>query len=138
MPAYFSNYLDVLELFSPIIAGCFFFSFLFSIIYAVFHRELNPTNISKTTFFMTCFLVFLSFSIFGSTIGIFIGASKNSIVKDILPIIITMITGYFTYITTNNQNGVPSWILTLIPAIVLLILLNLVLSAFYMKLPTSG
>ena len=75
-------------------------------------------------------IIFGMFSAFGSTIGMFMGASKSEIVSSLLPPIITLISGYLAYLGSKD---LPVNLKVLIPGGVFVLLVSLLYSAFYMK-----
>ena len=75
-------------------------------------------------------IVFSTFAAFGTTIGMFMGASKSDIVSSLLPPIITLISGYLAYLGSRE---LPIKIRALIPGGVFALLVSLLYSAFYMK-----
>lgn len=75
-------------------------------------------------------VVFGVFSAFGTTIGMFMGASKSEIVSSLLPPIITLISGYLAYLGSRD---LPAKLKALIPGGVFVLLVSLLYSAFYMK-----
>ena len=82
------------------------------------------------TTFPNALLVFAGFSIFGSTIGVFMGASSSPIVTSVLPPIIFLIAGYMAYVGSKDF---PTEVKVMLPGAVFLLLLNLLFSAFYIK-----
>ena len=78
--------------------------------------------------------LFFMFSLFGTTIGVFMGASKQPIVASTLPPIITLVSGYI--VLTKGADMSPRTRLTL-PGALLMLLLMLLFGAFYMKCYTS-
>lgn len=75
-------------------------------------------------------MIFSVFCSFGSTIGMFMGASRSDIVSSLLPPIITLISGYVVYLGSKE---LPGEIKRLIPGGVFALLLSLLFSAYYMK-----
>jgi len=75
-------------------------------------------------------IVFGVFAAFGTTIGMFMGASKSEIVSSLLPPIITLISGYLAYLGSRD---LPDKLKALIPGGVFMLLVSLLYSAFYMK-----
>jgi len=47
------------------------------------------------------FLLYFGFALFGGTIGVFIGASKQSVIVSVLPPLITLISGYVLFTKSN-------------------------------------
>jgi hypothetical protein len=76
------------------------------------------------------FLMLLSLSFLGGTIGTFMGASGSPIVSAILPSVITLISGY---LILYEKNDLPEQVKIILLGAVFLLLLNLLFSAFYMK-----
>ncbi|TOM02820.1 hypothetical protein CGH85_23295 [Vibrio parahaemolyticus] len=84
-----------------------------------------------TTFdFFQSTLIFSVFSAFGTTIGMFMGASKSEIVSSLLPPLITLVSGYLAYIGSKDFSDN---IKCSIPGGVLVLLISLLYAAFYMK-----
>ncbi len=75
-------------------------------------------------------MIFLVFCCFGTTIGMFMGASRSDIVSSLLPPIITLISGYIVYLGSKDLS---EKVKALIPGSVFVLLLSLLFSAFYMK-----
>lgn len=84
----------------------------------------------KQTPYWTTAMIFLVFCSFGTTIGMFMGASRSDVVSSLLPPIITLISGYIVYLGSKDLSDE---IKTLIPGGVFVLLLSLLFSAYYMK-----
>jgi uncharacterized membrane protein YfcA len=95
-----------------------------SLVLSILYNYINKNIVARAL------VVFLVFSVFGSTIGVFMGASKSPIVTSLLPPIITLIAGYIAYLGSKE---LPKEFKELLPGAVLLLLSNLLFSAFYMK-----
>jgi len=104
----------------PVFVFSIVFTFLFAFLYSFYIK-------SKRYKIMVMFLVF---SLFGGTIGIFIGGSKAAIVSSILPPIITLISGYLVFVVSKELS---TEIKALLPGAVIVLLVTLLFSAFYMK-----
>lgn len=109
-----------LEILIPVIASNLLLILLLSCAYKKYVR----CRIWRSTLF------FSVFAAFGTTIGMFMGASKSEIVSSLLPPIITLISGYLAYIGSRD---LPNKIKVLIPGGVFILLVSLLYSAFYMK-----
>lgn len=83
----------------------------------------------QTTFWPSA-MIFMVFCSFGTTIGMFMGASRSDIVSSILPPIITLISGYIIYLGSKDLSNE---VKKLIPGGVFVLLLSLLFSAYYMK-----
>ena len=75
-------------------------------------------------------MVVAMFATFGSTIGMFMGASASPIVTSILPPIITLISGYLALTASKDM---PPKVKVVVPGALVALLLSLLFSAFYMK-----
>jgi len=117
------NFHSALRAFSTL-APVFSSGIVLSVVLAVFYKYLN------NNLFVRALIVFLVFSVFGSTIGVFMGASSSPIVTSLLSPIITLIAGYVAYLGSKE---LPQEFKELLPGAVLLLLTNLLFSAFYMK-----
>lgn len=106
---------------------------LFSLILSITIARLYARFFSKSVWPFTVLL--LIFSLFGAMIGIFVGASRQPIISNTLPPIIALVSGY---IVLTKSNGIPSRTRLVFPAGVLLLLLMLLIGAFYMKGVIAG
>jgi len=106
------------------LAPVFLSAVVLSVLLSVLYKQVNKNALSRAL------VVFLVFSVFGSTIGVFMGASSSPIVTSLLPPIITFIAGYIAYLGSKD---LPRELKELLPGAVLLLLSNLLFSAFYMK-----
>lgn len=107
----------------PVVLGALF-SLTTAKLYSVhLHRSMWPIAV-----------VLFMFGLFGATIGIFMGASKQPIVASILPPVITLASGYIVLTKTSDLSIRTRLIL---PAALMMLLLMLLLGAFYMKGYTS-
>jgi hypothetical protein len=75
-------------------------------------------------------MIFLTFSSFGSTIGMFMGASSQPIVASVLPPVITLTSGYLVFLKSASF---PLRTRVLIPGALVLMLGMLQFAAWYMK-----
>lgn len=82
------------------------------------------------TAFLRTLAFFYSFAAFGTTIGLFMGASRTEIVASVLPPVITLVSAYLAYSHTREM---PLEFQRVLPGAVLSLLFSLVFSAFYMK-----
>ncbi|MCI5145608.1 MAG: hypothetical protein D3923_08765 [Candidatus Electrothrix sp. AR3] len=84
----------------------------------------------KQTPFWSGLMIFSLFSVFGTTIGMFMGASRSDIVSSLLPPIMTLISGYIVYLGSKD---LPDEVKIFIPGGIFILLLSLLFSAYYMK-----
>lgn len=123
MDDFSKNFHSALRAFSTL-APIFSSGIVLSIVLALLYNYRNKNPFDRTL------IVFLVFSVFGSTIGVFMGASSSPIVTSLLPPIITLIAGYVAYLGSKE---LPQEFKELLPGAVLLLLTNLLFSAFYIK-----
>ena len=72
--------------------------------------------------------ILIAFSLLGTLIGIFTGASREPIMQGLLPAFITFITGLVAYLASKDV--LKSWA-ALVPSCLVVLLLTAVLSSFY-------
>ena len=75
-------------------------------------------------------MIFALFSSFGTTIGMFMGASRSDVVSSLLPPIITLVSGYIVYLGSKELSAT---VKIFIPGGIFILLLCLLFSAYYMK-----
>ena len=102
----------------------FFFSAVTVILLSCAYKRYAQCEFWKSS------IVFLVFSTFGITIGMFMGASKSDIVSSLLPPVITLVSGYLAYLGSKE---LPEQIKVLIPGGVFALLVSLLYAAYYMK-----
>jgi hypothetical protein len=107
----------------PLFAICLLGSMLLSLMYrlALLERFLRTS------------MVFLAFSFFGMTVGMFVGASSQPMVASILPPVIALISGYIAFVSGKS---VPVKTRLLMPGGLMLMLAMLQIATWYMKLYT--
>jgi len=70
----------------------------------------------------------LGFGLYGVVVGVFMGASKVSLVNELLPALITVLSGYLAYLATRNTRR--NYILIFGPGLITMVLC-LLFSTFY-------
>jgi len=80
--------------------------------------------------FWSSTMLLLVFCSFGTTIGMFVGASKSEIVSSLLPPLITLVSAYVAWLGSKDF---PDNVKVLIPGGMFVLLLSLLFSAYYMK-----
>jgi len=109
-----------LLLLTPIVSFCI----VVCIVLLCVYKSLGINNLYKGL------AISLMFAIFGAAIGVFIGGAKESIVSTILPSLITLVTGYIAYLATKEMD---EEIKKNIPGAMIMFLISLLFSSFYMK-----
>lgn len=117
----FVTALDAIVVLVPLFVVGTLASVLFSYLYSRSLRER----------FLRSIMVFLTFSSFGSTVGMFMGASSQPIVASVLPPVITLVSGYLAFVKSAN---LPLKTRVLVPGALVLMLGMLQYSAWYVKL----
>ncbi|TAK99021.1 MAG: hypothetical protein EPO07_11215 [Verrucomicrobia bacterium] len=121
----FSTLSKALVILAPLFAGCL----LGSLFLASLYRFVLCERWLRTL------MVFVAFSFFGMTVGMFVGASSQPMVASILPPVIALISGYIAFVGGKN---VPVKTRLLMPGGLVLMLVMLQLATWYMKLYTMS
>lgn len=96
---------------------------MFGVILSLFFSLLK-SNASKD--YAQRFSIFFLFSIFGSVVGFFTGASREAVVGTVLPILITTVVSYIGYLTAKT---IPEDYRKMIPFCVLSLIISCWVSA---------
>lgn len=77
----------------------------------------------------------LAFGVFGTMLGLLIGASREPVVGAALPVLVTLVTGFLTYFT---QKGTALSFRHCVPAMIIALATGSIFGAYYSSIPRNG
>lgn len=118
---YLNGYYNVWLILTTVLGPQLLFGSLLSLVFTFIKPKAFETYTQK-------FFVLFLFSVFGAVVGFLTGASREPVVGTVLPILITTVVTYISYLTTKT---ITEKYLKILPYCILVLLISALLSALF-------